>query len=135
MSPTNDIYLVDTSVWINFFKGIETLSSKFLHDNISDVLIATCPTIVQETLQGVISDKQKKLIESYLNDTWQLDNDSYTVAREAAELYRDLRKKGITIRKPNDCAIAIYAIKNNVKLLCDDRDFKFIADNSNLKIF
>jgi predicted nucleic acid-binding protein len=63
----------------------------------------------------------------------KLTGDPYEMAIEAANLYRNLRIKGITIRKPNDCLIASYAIKNNVLLLHDDKDFQFIIQNSNLK--
>ena len=57
----------------------------------------------------------------------------YSYAFEAANLYRDLRKKGITIRKPNDCLIAIYAIKNEISILHDDKDFTNIAAFSGLQ--
>jgi predicted nucleic acid-binding protein len=56
------------------------------------------------------------------------------LAIEAANLYRKLRKKGITVRKPNDCLIAVYAIRNNIALLQDDKDFQLIAKYSKLKI-
>ena len=53
---------------------------------------------------------------------------------DAAQLYREIRKMGFTIRKPNDCLSAVYAIKDNIKLLHDDKDFNFIAMNSELLI-
>ncbi len=124
--------MVDTSVWVNLFKGIETKSSAFLRDS-NDILVATCPTIVQEVLQGVVSDNEYQNISSYFNNIINLPSNGYNYAREAASLYRDLRKKGITIRKPNDCLIAVYAIKNNIRVLHDDKDFTSIASFSSLK--
>lgn len=56
-------------------------------------------------------------------------------AVSAANLYRTLRKKGVTIRKPNDCLIACYAIQHGVDLCYNDRDFDLIAQHSSLKIF
>ncbi len=128
-----EIFLVDTSVWINAFKGIETKASVFLRDNNDAILTATCPTIVQEVLQGVVSDKEYNNISRYLNRILKLVANEYDYAQEAAQLYRELRKKGITISKPNDCLIAIYAIKNNISLLHDDKDFANIAAFSELK--
>jgi predicted nucleic acid-binding protein len=64
----------------------------------------------------------------------RLIENSYELAEEAAKLYRELRKKGITVRKPNDCLIATYAIRNNIALLQDDKDFRLIAQHSKLKI-
>jgi predicted nucleic acid-binding protein len=129
-----DIVLVDTSVWVNFFKGRETNSSLFLKNNLSNIIIATCPVIVQEVLQGIVSDKEFKVVNSYFNTLTRFADNPYELAVEAARLYREIRKAGFTIRKPNDCLIACYAIKNNVKLLHDDKDFDHIAMNSNLAV-
>jgi predicted nucleic acid-binding protein len=129
-----DIVLVDTSVWINFFKANETTSSLFLKNNLSNIVITTCPVIVQEVLQGMVSDKDFRHINSYINTLTRLIENSYELAEEAAKLYRELRKKGVTVRKPNDCLIALYAIRNNIALLQDDKDFRLIAQHSKLKI-
>ena len=129
-----EIILVDTSVWINFFKAKESDSSLFLKNNLGSIIIATCPVIMQEVLQGVLSDKEFKVVEYYFNTLTKLTDNAYELAIDAAKLYRKARKNGFTIRKPNDCLIASYAIKNNVKLLHDDQDFYFIAMNSNLKV-
>ena len=129
-----DLVLVDTSVWINFFKGQETASSLFLKNNLTNIIIATCPVIIQEVLQGVLHDKEFKRVSSYFNTLTRLTGNPYELAHDAAALYREIRKKGFTIRKPNDCLIAIYAIKNDVRLLHDDKDFHFIAMNSSLLV-
>jgi len=129
-----DIVLVDTSVWINFFKANETGSSLFLKDNLSNIIVATCPVIVQEVLQGILSDKEFKVVSSYFNTLTKFSDNPYELALDAARLYRDIRKAGFTIRKPNDCLIASYAIKNNVRLLHDDKDFYYIAMNSDLLV-
>lgn len=129
-----DTILVDTSVWVNFFKDIGTNSSNFLTINFSKVIIATCPVVVQEILQGIVSDRDKRIVNNYFDGLTKLVENPYTVAIEAANLYRELRKKGVTIRKPNDCLIAIYAIRNNIALLQDDRDFLLIAQHSKLKL-
>jgi predicted nucleic acid-binding protein len=129
-----DIVLVDTSVWINFFKANETGSSSFLKNNVSNIIVATCPVIVQEVLQGILSDKEFKVVSSYFNTLTKFSDNPYELALDAARLYRDIRKAGFTIRKPNDCLIASYAIKHNVKLLHDDKDFYYIAMNTNLLV-
>ncbi|MDP9048085.1 MAG: PIN domain-containing protein [Bacteroidota bacterium] len=129
-----DIVLVDTSVWVNFFKGRETGSSLFLKNNLSNIMIATCPVIVQEVLQGIVVDKEFKAISSYFNALTKFSDNPYELALDAARLYREIRKAGFTIRKANDCLIASYAIKNNVRLLHDDKDFYHIAMNSGLMV-
>lgn len=129
-----DIVLVDTSVWINFFKGQETASSLFLKNNLANIIIATCPVIIQEVLQGVLHDREFKKVSSCFNALTRLSGNPYELAHDAAALYREIRKKGFTIRKPNDCLIATYAMKNNVRLLHDDKDFHFIAMNIGLLV-
>lgn len=128
-----EIVLVDTSVWINAFKGVETKASVYLRNSDDTILAATCPTIIQEVLQGIISDKDYNNVSSYFNKIVKLIAHEYDYSHEAAQLYRGLRKRGITIRKPNDCLIAVYAIKNNISLLHDDKDFTNIAAFSDLK--
>jgi len=126
--------LVDTSVWINVFKGLETKSSLFLKHNNNDFIIATCPVIVQEVLQGIVSDQQYTHLANYFRALEHLPGDQYLLAEESAKMYRKLRKHGITVRKPNDCLIAMFAIKNDMVLLEDDRDFKMIAKYTSLKL-
>ena len=129
-----DIILVDTSVWVNFFRAKETAPSLFLKNNLSNIIIATCPVIVQEVLQGVVPDKEFKIVNSHFDGFLKFTDNPYELALDAARLYRESRKAGFTIRKPNDCLIASYAIKNNVKLLHDDKDFYYIAQTSNLMV-
>jgi predicted nucleic acid-binding protein len=129
-----DVVLVDTSVWINYFKAFETQASLFLKQNLSNVIIATCPVVLQEVLQGIVSDHEFGKVNSYLNTLFPLTGNGYEFAYDSARLYRSLRKKGVTIRKPNDCLIATYAIYYKIALLQDDRDFELIAQHSTLKL-
>jgi len=126
--------LIDTSVWVNYFKDVDTNASRFLTNNLTNVILATCPTIVQEVLQGVVSDSDKRKVNSHFDTLTKLIEDPYEITVEASELYRLLRKKGVTIRKPNDCLIAVYAMRSKISLLNDDRDFQFIAQHSSLKV-
>lgn len=123
-------YIVDTSVWISFFKGIECEQvEKLAHLLESDQPIYLCPTIIQEILQGMTSDKQFREIREYLLAFQILDDDPLTMAINTAALYRTLRKKGIKIRKSNDFLIAQYAIKHKLQILHQDRDFDLILEN------
>lgn len=122
--------IVDTSVWIEFFKGsksepVETLSN-YIESNDPVYL---CPTIIQEILQGIVSDKRFLQVKEYLLAFNILIDDPIMMSVEAAQLYRSLRKKGITIRKSNDCLIAQYAIKHSLDVLHLDRDFDMIFEN------
>lgn len=122
--------IADTSVWKGFFKGIESTQVKTLAKYIeNDNTIYLCPTIIQEVLQGISNDKHYKQIRNYLLAFNILNDDGIEIAISAADLYRSLRKKGVTIRKSNDCIIAQYAIKYSLSILHQDRDFNMIIDN------
>jgi len=126
----NEPIIADTSVWINFFKGVESREVSVLTTYIqSDKRVFLCPTIIQEVLQGIPSDKQFKEIKDYLLAFDILNDDGIDLAVSAANLYRSMRKKGVTIRKSNDCLIAQYAIRHSLKILHQDRDFDLILDN------
>jgi predicted nucleic acid-binding protein len=125
--------LVDTSVWIDFFagrKGPHVPALEELIENEEDLCL--CGLILTEVLQGIRSDAAYAKTKAYLGDLIFLPMSRATFVR-AAEMYRFLRKKGVTIRKPVDCMIAAVAMEYNVKLLHNDRDFGHIAAHSELE--
>jgi len=122
--------LFDTSVWINFFLGKNCKEVEILTTYLKeDIPVYTCPVIIQEILQGIKSDYQFKKVKESLLALPCLVEDPVEAAIGAAELYRKLRKKGITIRKSNDCLIAWYALKNSIEVVHCDRDFDLIFEN------
>ena len=128
--------LVDTSVWIDFFNSnkpspeSETLR-QLIADNCS---ISLCPIIYQEILQGIRDDRTFKNIREILLDFDMIDFAWLEITSKAIDIYRTLRKKGITIRKSTDSLIAGYAILADIPLLHKDRDFTEIAKGCNLTI-
>ena len=128
--------LVDTSVWIDALQNKDTIQVKILKGLVrsQEAEISTCPTIIQEVLQGLRADSKFESLKSQFLNMAIFTADQVQVAIEAAQLYRSLRKKGVTIRKPNDCIIAWYAIANNVKLLHNDADFDLIAQHTELRV-
>lgn len=130
-----DGVLTDTSVWIDFFNDIKTKEVELLQTLIQeDYPVYICSIILQEILQGFSNDKEYKTAKDILLSYRFLETKPLEFAIGAAELYRSLKKKGITIRKSNDCLIGYHAIYYNIPVLHRDRDFKIIAKYSNLKI-
>lgn len=122
--------IVDTSAWIDFFNGKETMQVKIFSEYLeNNDPIYVCPVIIQEVLQGIRNEKDYALTRNYIFALNVLNDDGIEVAIASAEIYRKLRQKGITIRKSNDCNIAYYAIKYNLKILHSDRDFDLITEN------
>ncbi len=123
-------YIFDTSVWINFFKGNNSDQTRllvYLLEN--DLPVYYCPVISQEVFQGIKKDSELEEVKEVFTVLDKLVEDPYQAATGAAEIYRNLRKKGITIRKGNDCLIAWYGIKNDLEIIHCDRDYDMIKDN------
>lgn len=126
---------MDTSVWIDFFNGIENKGVKILTGYIeSDFPVFICPIILQEILQGFIKDRDYNIALKLLTDFPILEYDPIDLAIGSADIYRTMRKKGITVRKSNDCIIAFLAIYYKVPVLHKDRDFSIMADNTSLQV-
>ena len=123
-------YIFDTSVWIDFFRGNKSDETRLLvHLLENDLPVYYCPAILQEVLQGIKKDSEFEEVKEVFTVLNSLDDNPYLAALGAAELYRNLREKGITIRKGNDCLIAWYAINNNLEIMHRDRDFDLIKLN------
>lgn len=127
--------IVDTSIWINYFNSVKDENSELLNQLIDSNQVILLPIIVQEILQGIKSDKIFEVIKELLLSFHFMEHEPVHASIEAASLYRFLRQKGVTIRKPNDCLIAAICINNRVSLFHNDKDFDHIAKHTNLKIY
>lgn len=126
--------LVDTSVWIDFFAGRNlphvTMLEKFILDNED---LALCGIILTEILQGIGNDAAYQRVRRDLSTLIMLPMPK-AVFILAADIYRKLRQRGITIRKTNDCIIAATALEHQSQLLHNDKDFAPIAKHYSLII-
>lgn len=126
--------LVDTTVWVDLFRGRNTAQVKALERFLADGEdICTCGLILTEVLQGIREDSEYRRTRSRFDALLYLPMDRESFVN-AADLYRTLRRKGVTIRKPVDCMIAAVAIEHDVPLLHNDRDFDRISEHSKLKV-
>jgi len=129
--------LVDTTIWVDFFREKErTKQADILQRLIEEENnICICPIIYQEVLQGIRDDNTFTEIKSILQNVTMINTPIMTVSDHAIDLYRSLRKEGITIRKPYDCLIASYAILEDIYLFHNDADFRQMENKSKLKIY
>ena len=115
--------VVDTSVWIDYFNGDSTPETEILDRALGEEAVAIGDLILLEILQGFRSDAGYKTAKKHLSELQQLEILGSNMAIKAADNYRKLRKKGITIRKTADVIIASFCIENRLPLLFSDRDF------------
>lgn len=125
--------LVDTSVWIDYFNGVDNQQTVKLDGFLSSTVIVAGDLIVAELLQGFRHDKDVEIAQSLLAHLEQAQLCNTEIAIKSAQNYRLLRKQGITVRKTIDCLIATYCIENEMPLLFSDRDFQPFVEVLHLK--
>jgi predicted nucleic acid-binding protein len=115
--------LVDTSVWIDYFRDINTPQV----DRLVRLLLEGAPVlgdlILVEILQGCDTDREFAQVKFALDNLQLIEICGGAVALQAAQNYRALRKRGITVRKTIDTLIATRCIVDGIPLLYADRDF------------
>ncbi len=123
------MYLVDTSVWVDFFKASPTPPVERLKALLTaGTEVSLTATILQEILQGTADERQFAKYRSYFEtQPIYLPKDPIETAITAARIYFDCRHRGITVRSSNDCLIAQTAVEHNLVLLHNDEDFRRIS--------
>lgn len=129
--------LVDTSVLINYLGDvINNKTAKF-----TELLDLKIPYginfyIYQEILQGAKTEQDFELLKNYLGtQRFYYLHKGINSYEEAAKIYFDCRKNGLTISSTIDCLIAQTCIENNIYLLHDDKDFDLISKIIKIKIY
>jgi len=118
------VILVDTSVWIDYFNGIENKKTNTLDSALIDGTVAIGDIIFLEILQGFRHDKDYDMATKTLSTLDSYEMVGSSMIPRCADNYRALRKKGITIRKTTDVIIATFCIDNTLPLLYSDKDFE-----------
>ncbi len=124
---------VDSSVWIDYFRGITTKETELLDELLGAEPIAIGDLVLAEVLQGFKSDRNFNQAKKLLTSLVMVDMLGYEIAIQAARNFRALRERGITVRKTIDTIIATYCIENDLTLLHSDRDFDAFVEHLNLR--
>jgi predicted nucleic acid-binding protein len=126
--------IFDTSIWIGYLHDKSSPAIELLENYIQyNHQVLLTPVIVQEVLQGIRNDYEYLQVKDSLLGFRLLHVQPLDAAIGAADLYRNLRKKGLTIRKTNDCLIAYYALYHDVALIHNDSDYDLISRHSSLR--
>ena len=123
------MYLVDTSVWIDYLNGrggkhVESLDRLLGQPGLAGIT----GVVFQEILQGARTDAVYRKLRAHFRDQrFYHPKDPVNTYSEAAHIYFRCRKRGITIRSTIDCFIAQIAIENDLVLFHNDQDFVRMA--------
>ncbi len=117
------MFLVDSSVWIDYFNGMATPETDFLADRIEEGRFLVGDLILVEVLQGTASTAEFDRLLRLFSKVGQIQISDQPIAIQAAQHFRTLRSLGITVRKTIDTLIATRCISDGIPLLFSDRDF------------
>lgn len=126
--------VVDTSVWISHFADVNHPEVRRLRaiDALETVLVGDA--ILMEVLRGARSEQAARFLESKLRVFGQASMLSTRLAVLAAEHYRHLRGRGVTIRNSVDVIVATFCIEYGHELLHRDRDFDHFEQHLGLRV-
>lgn len=124
--------LVDSSVWVDYFNGVCSRETDFLDSTLGNEPVAIGDLILTEVLQGFRSDSDYQTAKSLLLGLTVFELLGQDLAIRAADNYRALRRRGVTVRKTVDCIIATFCIERGLPLLYSDRDFESFANSLGL---
>ena len=115
--------LIDSSVWIDYFRGNSTPKTERLDALLIEGPVAVADLVLAEVLQGCVQEKEFRRQLALMGRFPMIEVAGLDIAIQAARNYRFLRAKGITIRKTIDTLIATRCIMDGHTLLYSDRDF------------
>jgi len=115
--------VADTSVWIDYVKGIDAPHTDMLDNELIRNRVVTGDIIITEFLQGFKNDREYLAAKHIMDSLEYKDFLGKEIAIQTANNYRKLRKQGITVKKTIDVIIATFCIENGFPLIHNDRDF------------
>jgi len=123
------VNLVDSSIWIDYFRALTTPARDVLHSMLADgdEVFITGP-VIMELLAGAPAFSAARRLDTLVNGLSLLTVEPDLDYRDAASLYRNLRRSGRTVRKMNDCLIAGVALRTEATVVHKDVDFELIAE-------
>jgi predicted nucleic acid-binding protein len=128
------LILVDSSVWIDYFRGSATAQTGKLDRLLGSEPLAIGDLILTEVLQGFADERDFNAARKLLTELTVVELGGQEVAIQAARNFRALRKFGVTIRKTIDTVIATRCIESGYDLLHDDRDFDPFVKHLGLRV-
>lgn len=120
--------LVDSSVWIDFFRGTATPQTECLDRVLGQEPVAIGDLMMTEVLQGFSSNRDFNTALRSLSALDLVVIGGPDVMVEAARNFRTLRARGLTVRKTIDTLIATRCIVSDHRLLYSGRDFDPFVD-------
>jgi predicted nucleic acid-binding protein len=117
------LILVDSSVWVDYFRGAATPQAELLDRLLGSEPLAIGDLMLAEVLQEIDDERMFRQARRILTSLTVIDIGGQDIAIQAAHNSRTLRRLGVTVRKTIDTLIATRCIESCHHLLHNDRDF------------
>jgi predicted nucleic acid-binding protein len=126
--------IVDTTVWVDYLRGAENPETRWLDRELQRQRLGLTDLILCEVLQGIGERRNFDRVREDLLKFAVFPSGGVDLAIAAAEHYRELRQRGVTVRKTIDCLIATFCLLEGHALLHRDRDFEVFEEFLGLRV-
>ena len=126
--------IVDSSVWIDYLRGVHNSQTAWLDNSIGQLDIGITGLILCEVLQGVRNEPMFLRVCDYLSRYEVFETGGVGLSVASARNYLALRQRGFAIRSTIDCFIATFCIEEGHTLLHRDRDFDLFESHLGLQV-
>ena len=126
--------IVDTTVWVDYLNGRRNDQTEWLLSQIGKESIGLLDLVLCEVLQGVRGESQFQELKEQLLEFKIFYPSSVELAIASASNFRELRKRGFTVRKTIDCWIATFCLREGHSLLHRDPDFEVFEKQLGLQV-
>jgi hypothetical protein len=122
--------LIDTSVWIKYFRDKSGNLTKKVDGILSKKEVYVPKIVIAELIQGSKSEQEVSVIEDFV-DAFNIIDQREDTWVKAGRLSFHLKKKGKTVHL-TDCYIAVIAQEHHCQIFSLDEHFKDIQKNFNI---
>jgi len=123
--------LVDSSVWIEFFRKNEPYHG-IVSQLMDDGQVICCGVILAELMQGARTDKELAVLEDFLQ-VFMFIPETPELWAAAGKLSYKLRRKGITVGL-SDCFIAVAAASAKAQVATLDNHFDALCKPAGISL-
>ncbi len=124
--------LIDTSVWIKYFRDKSAGFSKKVDEILSKGEVYVPKIVIAELIQGSKSEREISVIEDFV-DAFKIIDQKEDTWMKAGRLSFDLKKKGKTVNL-TDCYIAVMAQEYECHIFSLDEHFNDIQKGLNIHL-
>ncbi len=124
--------LIDTSVWIDYFRGTTASVAEKVDRILDEDEIFIPKMVIAELTQGALSAKEITVIDGFMEAFHIIDRSDDTWAK-AGRLAYDLKRKGKSVAL-SDCYLAVIAEAHRCGIFTLNRHFREIKNCLNISL-